>query len=56
MAGFVEHVRVDAERCPWTRVPEDATDLHDVEPKVNDQVARERVMEVVEPQRQRAVT
>ena len=47
MPRFVEHVRLDVERRARAGVPEDPADLHHVEAEVDDQVARERVAQVV---------
>jgi hypothetical protein len=47
----VEQVRVDARRCCDLRMPEDPVDLRDVEGEIDDQVARERVAQVVDAQR-----
>jgi len=46
----VEQVRVDIERDARSRVPEDPAHLSDVEPQVDDQVAREGVPQVVNPE------
>jgi hypothetical protein len=46
--GFVEDVRVGIEGDAGARVTEDRADLGDVEPQVDDQVACERISQVVE--------
>jgi hypothetical protein len=46
--GFVEDVRVGIEGDAGARVAEDRADLGDVEPQVDDQVACERISQVVE--------
>jgi hypothetical protein len=51
VAGLVEEVGVDVERDRDARVAEDAADLDDVEAQVEDQVAGERVPQVVEAKR-----
>jgi hypothetical protein len=49
MRRLIEQVRVGIERDRWARVPQDAADLGDVEPQVDDQVAGEGVPQVVDP-------
>jgi hypothetical protein len=51
VAGVVEEVGVDVERDRHARVAEDAADLRDIEPEIDDQVASERVAKVMEAQR-----
>ena len=48
VASLVEQVGVGVERHAGAGVAEDAADLDDVEADVDDQVARERVAQVVE--------
>jgi hypothetical protein len=55
VAGVLEQVCVDVERDRDARVAEHAADLGYVEPEVDDQVAGERVPEVVETKRRPAV-
>ena len=55
VAGVLEQVRVGVERDRDARVAEDAADLGQVEPEVDDQVAGEGVAQVVEAKRRPAV-
>jgi hypothetical protein len=50
VVGFGEQVSVGVEGDARARVADDAADLRDVEPQVDDQVAGERVPQVVEAQ------
>jgi hypothetical protein len=55
VAGVLEQVRVDVEPDRDARVAEDPAYLGHVEPEVDDQVAGERVAQVVEAKRRPAV-
>jgi hypothetical protein len=48
VAGGLKQVRVDVERDRDARMAEDAADLGHVEPEIDDEVARERVAQVME--------
>ena len=48
MTGPLEEMRVGIERHARAGVTQDATYLHDIEANVEDQMARERVTEIVE--------
>lgn len=50
VANLVEEMGVDVERRAHLRVPENAADLSDIQAQVDDQVARERVPEIVKAQ------
>jgi hypothetical protein len=55
VGGSVEEVGVGVERDAGAGVAEDAADLGDIEPQVDDQVAGEGVAQIVEAQRRRAL-
>jgi hypothetical protein len=55
VGGSVEEVGVGVEGDAGAGVAEDAADLGDIEPQVDDQVAGEGVAQIVEAQRRRAL-
>ena len=55
VAGVLEEVGVDVEGDRDARMPEDAAHLGDVETEVDDQMARERVPQIMEAKRRPAV-